>query len=102
MFRTRIHVAVIVVVAKGGAAAGKTRIDAGAQLGGNVLKSSVTHILVDKPRVFECLTKTMCFDFRIDVPVHLQDIRPAIIVVVKETASPRDVLIVDAYSGREA
>ena len=38
-------------------------------------------------------------DFRIDVAVDLNDVRPAVVVVVDESASPGDVAVVNADAG---
>src|SRR6266513_312543 len=38
----------------------------------------------------------MALDFGIDVSIDLQDVRPAVIIVINEAATPSNVLVVDA------
>src|SRR5215472_12512036 len=38
-------------------------------------------------------------NLRIHMPIHLNDIRPTVIVVIHESAAPRHILIVDANPG---
>src|SRR5438045_3345170 len=43
----------------------------------------------------------MSLDFGIDVSIDLQDVRPAVIIVINEAATPSNVLVVDADSRGE-
>src|SRR6266550_4430570 len=43
----------------------------------------------------------MALDFGIDVSIDLQDVRPAVIIVINEAATPSNVLVVDADSRGE-
>src|SRR5277367_819846 len=73
--------------------------DAGPQLGRNVLETSIPQIFIYQPRILKCLAGGVPFNLRVHVAVDLEKILPAIIVVIEEAASPRDVLIVDTNSG---
>src|SRR5712671_5985334 len=43
----------------------------------------------------------MALDFGIDVSIDLQDVRPAVIIVINEAATPSNVLVADADSRGE-
>src|ERR1017187_1911973 len=91
-----IHVAVVVIVSECGAAAGKALTDAGAQIRRNILETPVAEVLVNNSRILEGLAEVVGVNFRVDVPIDLNDVRPAVIVVVNEAAAPGDVAVVDA------
>ncbi len=60
------------------------------------------YIAIDETRIFIRLAERVTFDLRIDVAVDLHDVGPAVVVVIEESAAPRDVLIVDADAGSES
>src|SRR5207302_7190706 len=59
------------------------------------------HVFVNEAGVLEGLANFVTGNLRINVAVHLNNIGPAIVVIVDETASPGDVLVVDADTGGE-
>ncbi len=61
----------------------------------------VAHVLVYEARILKSLANLVATDLGIDVPVDLDEVRPAIVVVVDESATPGDVLIVDSNSRGE-
>jgi hypothetical protein len=58
----------------------------------------IAHVLLDKARVLESLPDLVPADFGIDAPVHLDDIRPAVVIVVDKGTTPGYILIVDLDS----
>ena len=62
---------------------------------------AIAEILVDQARIFEGLAEVVLIDLRIDVAVDLNDIGPAVVVVVDEAAAPRHIVVVDPDSGVE-
>ena len=59
----------------------------------------IAEILIDQPRVLELLIEVVCVDLRINVPVDLKNVRPAIIVVVDKPAAPRHIAAVHTNAG---
>src|SRR5437763_5827033 len=97
----RVDVAVVVIVAKSGTAAGIALADAVSHRCRHVFELAVAHVLVNEPGILEGLANFVPGDLGIDMAVYLDNIGPAIVVVVHETASPGDVLVVDADAGGE-
>src|SRR5882672_2992562 len=91
-----IDVAIVVIVAERGAAAGETLADAGSHLGRNVFESPITQVFVYQTRVLVGLAGIVPLNLRVHVPIDLQDVGPAIIVKLNETAAQGDLLILDA------
>src|ERR1700732_2949317 len=73
--------------------------DAGSHICGNILEVAVAEIFVDYTRVFVSLAEVVFVDLRIDVSVDLNDVLPAVVVVVDKATSPGYVAIVDANAG---
>src|SRR2546423_13247980 len=64
-------------------------------------ETAFTHVLVDKALIFVGLPKLMSLDYGIDVSIDLQHVRPAVIIIINEAATPSNVLVVDADSRGE-
>ena len=83
MFQNQdVHTTVIVIVAESCAAARKSSADSSSHLRRNIFESAVAEVLVHKPRILESLAKVVLVDLRIDMPVHLYDVAPSVIVIV--------------------
>src|SRR5207302_2182572 len=52
-------------------------------------------------RVFESLTDLVSFNLRVNVSIDLNNVRPAIVVVIDKAAAPCNVTVVDSDAGRE-
>ena len=62
---------------------------------------SVAQIPVHEPRILERLAEVVLVDLRIDVAIDLDDVGPAVVVVVDKPAAPCDIIVVDADAGVE-
>src|ERR1035438_1412661 len=94
-----IYIAVIVVISEGATAARVERRDSRSQLFGYVLKLPISEVAIDDACFPERLTYVLLINGRVNVAVYLQDVRPAIVVVIKETASPLDSLGIEFHAG---
>src|SRR5579885_1403246 len=94
----RVNVAVIVVVTERRAAARKALGDARSHLRGNVLELYLAQIPVNEARIRKGLPDIVPSYFRVNVPVHLHDVGPAVVVVIEKGTAPRDILVIDADS----
>ena len=68
----------------------------------DILEAPVAEIAVDKAWVLEALAEVIAIDLRVDMSVDLQQVLPAIIVVVDKSASPGHILLVYAEPGGES
>src|SRR5271169_4788342 len=96
-----VDVAVVVVVAEGGAAAGKMLGDAGSHFRRYVFEAAIAEIPVNESRILVSLAEAVVINLRVDVSVDLNDVWPAIVVVVDKATAPRYIAIVDADAGGE-
>src|SRR5882757_6158317 len=94
-----IHVTVVVVIAKSSAAAGELFADARPHLRRNVFETAVTQIPVNQPRILVSLVEVVIVDLRIDVAIDLDNVLPAVIVVIHKSATPRYITVVDTHAG---
>jgi len=94
-----VEVAVIVEVAEGAAARGHGRGDAGAGVVGNVIEAAVAEIFVEQLALRIAGFGLELLDFGIDVAVADENVGPAVVVHVKKTAAPAEILRVLAEAG---
>src|SRR5882762_6491526 len=81
--------------------------DARAHLRGNVGEAAVTpffgaKVAINQAGIFVGLADGVTVDLRVDVTVDLHEVGPAIVVVIKKSAAPGDVAVVDANTGGES
>ncbi len=65
---------------------------------GNIAERSVAVVVIKNARLFVAAAQMLAVDFGIDVPVHQNQIGPAIVVEVEEHGSPAQILRVQAQS----
>src|SRR4029077_14417223 len=82
-----------------GAATGESLGDARAHFRGDILEMAIAEVFVDQAWILEGLSGVVALNLRVDVAIDLNDVGPAVIVVIDEAAAPRDILIVDANPG---
>src|SRR5450432_3039019 len=66
-----------------------------------IFESPISEILVDQARILVGLTDSVPLNLRVDMPVDLHDVLPAIVIDVNEPTAPRNILIVNADTRRE-
>src|SRR6266851_5470037 len=87
-----VEIAVVVEVAEGAAARGDGRRDAGTGVVGNVVEAAVAEIFVKQLALRVAGFGLELLDLGIDVAVAEEDVRPAVVVHVKKTAAPAEIL----------
>src|ERR1035441_3517161 len=75
--------------------------DPGPHLRRYVLEAPIAQVLVNQPRILERLAEVVLIHFRVNVAIHLNNVRPAVIIVVNESAAPRYVPVVNSNTGSE-
>src|SRR5439155_1759819 len=87
-----VEVAVIVEVAEGASARGDRRGNSGASVIGNIFEAPVAQIFVEQLALRITRFSLELLDFGINVTVANEDVGPAVIVHVKKTAAPAEIL----------
>ncbi len=62
---------------------------------------SLAEVPVDQAGILKSLPDVLAVNFGIHVTVNLHNIRPAVVVVIDEAATPCDILIIDSDAGRK-
>src|SRR5229473_2372588 len=87
-----VEVAVIVKVAEGAAARGDRHRDTGARVVGSIVEAPVAQILVQQLALRVARFGFQLLDFRINMSIAEEDVRPAVIVHVEKAAAPAEIL----------
>ena len=85
-----IQCSVVIEVADGHAAAGDFFEDAGAEAVRHFLKSAVAEVAIGDLALLVAGLREALADFRVDVAIGKQNIRPAVVVEVKKRRSPTE------------
>src|SRR5262245_46797366 len=96
-----VHVAVVVDVAKRGAAPGVRRSHRRAETFGHVLEAAVLKVPVDDLALPIARLGSNLFDLRIDVAVDQEEIEPAVLIEIEETDAPPEPPRVEPDAARE-
>src|SRR5947207_639248 len=87
-----VEVAVIVKVAESATARSDRRGDSGPGVVGDILEAPVAEIFVEQFALRITRFRLELLDFGIDVAVADEDVGPAVVVHVKKTAAPSEIL----------
>src|ERR1700761_3237035 len=94
-----VDVAIVVVVSKRGAAAGILFAYPGTHLRRHVFEAPVAEVPVNQARVLEGLAEVVLVYLRINMAVDLNNVCPAIVVIIDKAAAPRHVAVVNSHPG---
>src|ERR1035437_4352869 len=97
-----VHVTIVVKVAKGAAAAGIYRSYPRAQILGNVLELRVSQIAIDESWRNKMPAHVVLINLGINLAGDVEDIGPAVVVVIRKSRAPANILRIDAQPGNKS
>src|SRR6185312_8202092 len=93
-----INVAVVVKIAESATPGSGWHVDSASGALGNIFETPVAHVAIENLALRVSRLGFQLLDLRINVPVTQQDVGPAVVIHIEETAAPAQVLGVQAES----